>query len=200
MPKARLVYEHASRTSQALIIGFSLVFVLMISWLVLLVMFAPNANTKPAEVAAPQPPPGPPRVENPPSDDQFPLARTVRVLSVTPPDDGLAGIKPSSSPPTASPVRMPVALPATAPTIAPAPRVTAPQPGSYVAAAIPQPETVAGPERGDGAAVEIDPSTIPLPHPRPRHVASIPVPRPRPRLDEDPPPQEKNLFELLFDR
>jgi len=206
MPKAGLAYERPSRTSLALIIGFSLAVVAMTGWLVLLIMFSPDANTmtataslpsRPSELPATPGPPGPPRVETLPTDNQFPLTRTVRPVPATRPaspwGDSIASIPALP----AAPMTTPAAAPA-APREAPVP------PDRYTPSSV---GTVDTDYRGAAADYvnapgtgEIDTAHIPLPHPRPRHLASIPVPRPRPQIDEPEAPQEKSFFDLLIDR
>jgi hypothetical protein len=194
MLKAGIAYERPSRLSQALVVGFSLAVVAMTGWLLLMIMHSHDANTKTVDVVEQTPPPPePPRVENPPPDNLFPLASTVRPVTVTKPAPGWDDRMATG---TSSPA------PATTYAAASLPRETsaiAPSPSGYVR---PSPGTADDYRltEVEGSSVAlIDIAQVPLPHPRPRHLASIPMPRPRPQIDETPQqPQERSLFEVLF--
>jgi hypothetical protein len=204
MSRGSLAYERMSRTSQALIVSFSLALVLMIGWFALLIMFSPDASTMTADPVAALPPAGPPQVENPPYNT-FPLARSVEPSqsnSSPPWGNGIASIPTLPSAPVGAPFTVrapPPAAPAEAPAAAP--------PASYGtssvgAAAIDYRSAPTDyPNSPDGAAADISP--VPLPAPRPRNLGLTPVPRPRPHIDEQAdaqPPQEKSLFDLMIER
>jgi hypothetical protein len=227
MPKARLAYERSSRTSQALIVGFSLAVVAMTGWLALLIMVSRDANTKTADAFVSSPPPEPPRLENPPSDAEFPLARTVRSVAMTPerplrvedplPDNEVPFARAVRSV-AATPLRLPgrdgvvnipplPSPPDAAPGAAPPPTATAS--ASRVTSAMAPPSTYTpspvGTASGNLRIVPTDPpvaaetDVMPVPLPRPRRLASIPLPRPRPQIDEGEAPKDKTLLDLLIE-
>ncbi len=222
MPKG-IRYERPSRLSLVLIAGFSTALFVMAGWLVLLIMFGPEANSTNADasevVAAEAAAPPPPPVQNravrvvtarvsPRADDQADRLPNAGALPASPWPVG-----PAAVPETDSATPSPAAAPAVAPADDPTPTATVaaapPAPTAYATAALPSqdpnfPAATDAVDRVSPAdlspapeAAESEPlDVVPLPKPRPRHMASIPMPRPRPQFNE--PQQEKSLFEVLF--
>ncbi len=218
MPKG-IRYEQASRLSLVLIAGFSTALFVMAGWLVLLIMFGPDANTTAADasvgVAAEAAAPPPPPVQNravrvvtarvsPRADDQADRLPNAGALPASPWPVGPAAV-PETDSATPSPAAAPADDPMPTATVAAAPSA----PTAYATAALPSqdPNFPAATDAIDRVsptdlspapeAAESEPlEMVPLPKPRPRHMASIPMPRPRPQINE--PQQEKSLFEVLF--
>jgi hypothetical protein len=218
MPRG-IGYDQPSRLSLVLIAGFSTTLFVMAGWLVLMIMFAPEANTTTADASdivvpeAAAPPSAP--VQNrtvrvvtarvsPRADDQTDRLPNAGALAASPWPVGPAAV-PETDSATPSPAAAPAADPAPAPTAGAVPSA----PTAYATAALPSqdpnfPSATEAvdrvspadlsptPEAAEGESLDV----VPLPKPRPRHLASIPMPRPRPQINE--PQQEKSLFEVLF--
>jgi hypothetical protein len=218
MPKG-IRYDQPSRLSLVLIAGFSTALFVMAGWLVLLIMFGPDANTSAADASDIVVPetgaPPPPAVQNravrvvtarvaPRADDQTNRLPNAGALPASPWPVGPAAV-PETDSATPSPAAAPTDDSTPTATVAAAPSA----PTAYATAALPSqdPNFPAAPDAIDRVSpVDLSPTPeaaeseplemVPLPKPRPRHMASIPMPRPRPQINE--PQQEKSLFEVLF--
>jgi hypothetical protein len=176
MPRTGLAYERPSLVSLALIVGFSLAVVVVAGWLVMMIMFSNDANTKAADPAAP---------------DRSASAADVTALADTSAPRA-ENVPPSNAPPGAA-LAAPFAAPppagaSTAALVGPAPEMTYRGPG----------DLLNFPPDDENAASD----AVPLPPPRPRRTAAVPVPRPRPRPPingEQAPPasQQRSLLDIF---
>ena len=204
MPRTDLAYEKPSRVSQCLVVGFSIAVVVMAGWLVMMIMFPPDAGTLAAGEADIQMASTPPYVENV-SPEPIRLSATARSNSTYPEPSPWAYAPNSAAPPAPPRSALSLASPAELPVSAPSPAYT---PSSIPAGA---PEVnyrgiLADelPRQAEAIieATDTTPDFIPLPLPKPHRTASIPVPRPRPRLDgEDAQSSsDQSFFDFLVNR
>jgi hypothetical protein len=176
MPRTGLAHERPSLVSLALIACFSLAVIVVAGWLVMIIMFSNDANTKSADPVAAAAPAAA-------AADLASDAAGVAALSGTSAPRA-EGTVPSNAPPSAG---------ALSP-VMPAPADGAPNP------AVSRPGDLLNfPPDYENTA----PVVVLLPRPRPRLTAAVPVPRPRPAIDAQPVPpaaQQRSLFDILVGR
>jgi len=214
MPRTGRAYERPSLVSLALIACLSLAVVVVAGWLVMIMMFSNDANTKVADPAADRAAgaadvaalagTSAPLAENTLPSNAPPGAGPPSAGMPPPPADGA----PRPDAPQARPLA--TASAGAPPALgAPAAPFAAPSAAGASTAALggQAPETI---YRGPGDLLNFPPDAenaapkaVPLPPPRPRRTAAVPVPRPRPPIDgEQVPPalQQRSLFDIFGGR